>query len=219
MMLAAPELVIAERVDLFDEIEIAAELQHRMLADRVMRGEEGSEFKARHGLSLRKFIVLGLLVLKLRGGKEEGNRRNCRRCMVVPQTSLTYRHPEFSPPFSPARPKPEIIRCIGFRTGPFIMHQIVAVAVGSSRRGWRSSSPRNSCSRSMAASSMLRSRPLPSTCTRTGPAHIGAVGAVDCDQCRISVTDAPRELIPCKIPVNDSTRPFYFAVQQLSGLG
>jgi hypothetical protein len=26
-------------------------------------------------------------------------------------------------------------------------------------------------------------------------------------------------LIPCKIPVNDSTRPFYFAVQQLSGLG
>jgi hypothetical protein len=49
--------------------------------------------------------------------------------------------------------------------------------------------------------------------------RIGAVGAADCDRCRISVMDAPRELILCKIPVNDSTRPFYFAVQQLSGLG
>src|SRR6202000_741974 len=45
MMLTAPELVIAERIELFDEIEVAAELQHRMLADRVMRGEEGSEFE------------------------------------------------------------------------------------------------------------------------------------------------------------------------------
>ena len=48
-MLAAPELVETERVDLLDEIEVAAELQQRMLADRVMRGEEGSELKARHG--------------------------------------------------------------------------------------------------------------------------------------------------------------------------
>jgi hypothetical protein len=38
--------------------------------------------------------------------------------------------------FSPVRPKPEIIRRIGFRTGPFIMHQIVAAAVDSSRRKW-----------------------------------------------------------------------------------
>src|SRR3981189_173386 len=49
MMLAAPEFIEAERVDLFDEIEVATELQHRMLADRMMRGEEGSEFEARHG--------------------------------------------------------------------------------------------------------------------------------------------------------------------------
>src|SRR6202035_3283589 len=48
MVLAAPEFVITERVELVDEIEVAAELQHRMLADRVMRGEEGSELKARH---------------------------------------------------------------------------------------------------------------------------------------------------------------------------
>ena len=49
---AARELVVAERIELVDEIEIATELQHRMLADRVVRGEEGSEFEARHGLSL-----------------------------------------------------------------------------------------------------------------------------------------------------------------------
>src|SRR5216683_5405174 len=50
MMLAAPEFVITERVELLDEVEVAAELQHRMLADGVMRGEEGSEFQAHHGL-------------------------------------------------------------------------------------------------------------------------------------------------------------------------
>jgi len=49
MMLAAPELVVAERVELRDKVEVAAELQHRMLADRMVRGEEGSEFQARHG--------------------------------------------------------------------------------------------------------------------------------------------------------------------------
>jgi hypothetical protein len=46
MMLAAPELVIAERVDLLDEIEVAAELQQWILADRVMRGEKGTELQA-----------------------------------------------------------------------------------------------------------------------------------------------------------------------------
>jgi hypothetical protein len=51
MMLTAPELVIAEFVELLHEIEVAAELQHRMLAERVMRGEKGSEFEARHGVS------------------------------------------------------------------------------------------------------------------------------------------------------------------------
>ena len=54
-MFAAPELVIAERVELLDKVEIAAKLQHRMLADRMMRGEKGSEFQARHwGLSGRQ---------------------------------------------------------------------------------------------------------------------------------------------------------------------
>jgi len=48
VMLAAPEFIEAERVDLLDEVEVASKLQHRMLADRVMRGQEGSEFEARH---------------------------------------------------------------------------------------------------------------------------------------------------------------------------
>ena len=49
-MLAAPELIVTECVELLDEVEVAAELQHRMLADRMMRGEKGSELEARHGV-------------------------------------------------------------------------------------------------------------------------------------------------------------------------
>jgi hypothetical protein len=48
MVLAAPELVVAEAIELLDEVEIAAELQHRMLADRVMRGEERAKVQTRH---------------------------------------------------------------------------------------------------------------------------------------------------------------------------
>jgi hypothetical protein len=48
MVLAAPELVITEIVQLLDQVEVAPELQRRMLPDRMMRGEEGSEFKACH---------------------------------------------------------------------------------------------------------------------------------------------------------------------------
>ena len=57
-MLAAPEFVIAEVVELLHEIEIATELQHRMLAERMMRGEEGSEFEARHDVSLNGVCCL-----------------------------------------------------------------------------------------------------------------------------------------------------------------
>src|SRR5882757_7897717 len=58
MMLATPEFIEAERIDLLDEIEVAAELQHRMLADRVMRGKEGSEFQACHWASLQTLLFL-----------------------------------------------------------------------------------------------------------------------------------------------------------------
>ena len=59
-MLAAPELVIAEFVELLHEIEVAAELQGRMLADRVMRGEEGSEFQAGHVVFSQAEFVIGV---------------------------------------------------------------------------------------------------------------------------------------------------------------
>jgi hypothetical protein len=62
MMLATPELVVTERVELLHQIEVAAELQHRMLADRMMRGEEGPEFQARHEFSLQTAIVVALLM-------------------------------------------------------------------------------------------------------------------------------------------------------------
>ena len=48
MVFAAPEFVVAEQVETFHEVEIAAELQHRMLADRMMRGKEGAEIQAGH---------------------------------------------------------------------------------------------------------------------------------------------------------------------------
>src|SRR6516164_5339734 len=48
MVFAAPELVIAEPVELLDEVEIAAELQQRMLADRMVGSEEGAEIQSWH---------------------------------------------------------------------------------------------------------------------------------------------------------------------------
>jgi hypothetical protein len=43
VVLAAPEFVVAQPVEEFDKIEVAAELQHRMLADGMMRGEKGAK--------------------------------------------------------------------------------------------------------------------------------------------------------------------------------
>jgi hypothetical protein len=71
MVLAAPEFVITKCIELLDEIEIPAELQHRVLADRVMRGEEGPEFETSHGFSPHSSSWLSL---KLGGGKDQGNR-------------------------------------------------------------------------------------------------------------------------------------------------
>src|SRR5579862_2483489 len=48
MMLAAPEFIVAELVENRDEVEVAAELQQRVLADRVVRREKGAEFQTRH---------------------------------------------------------------------------------------------------------------------------------------------------------------------------
>src|SRR5262245_66672520 len=77
MVLAAPEFVIAELIELIDKSEVAAELQHRMLADRVMRGEEGSELQARHGGFLQNFFVISSP--KVRAGRAQGNRASKAR--------------------------------------------------------------------------------------------------------------------------------------------
>jgi hypothetical protein len=72
-MLTAPELVIAERIELLDEVEVTAELQHRVLADRVVRGKESSEFEASHSDSSGPFF-LGFWIFKLWAGADQGNR-------------------------------------------------------------------------------------------------------------------------------------------------
>jgi hypothetical protein len=51
VVFTAPEFVVAELVKALDEIEIAAELQHRMLADGMMRGEECAEAETWHGVA------------------------------------------------------------------------------------------------------------------------------------------------------------------------
>jgi hypothetical protein len=48
MVLTAPEFVIAETVEMLDEVEVAAELQQRIFADRMMRREKGTEIETRH---------------------------------------------------------------------------------------------------------------------------------------------------------------------------
>jgi hypothetical protein len=77
MVLAAPEFVETKRVDLFDEIEVAAELQQRILADRMMRREKSSEFQACHAGFSPDLLLFGIVEelsgAKLRGGAGQGN--------------------------------------------------------------------------------------------------------------------------------------------------
>ena len=49
MVLAAPEFFVPELVQVLDEVEIAAELQHRMLPDGMVRSEERAKVQTRHG--------------------------------------------------------------------------------------------------------------------------------------------------------------------------
>src|SRR5258706_5541432 len=48
MVLAAPEFFVPELVQVLDEIEIAAELQHRVLPDGMVRSEECAKVQTRH---------------------------------------------------------------------------------------------------------------------------------------------------------------------------
>ena len=47
VVLAAPELVVAEVVEVRGELEVALELQRRVLPERVMWCEKGAEPKSR----------------------------------------------------------------------------------------------------------------------------------------------------------------------------
>jgi hypothetical protein len=48
VVLAAPEFVVPEPVQVLHQFEIAAELQHRVLPDRMVGGEEGPEVQTWH---------------------------------------------------------------------------------------------------------------------------------------------------------------------------
>jgi hypothetical protein len=48
MMLTAPEFVVAQLIEMLDELEVAAELQGGIFADRMMGREECAEAHARH---------------------------------------------------------------------------------------------------------------------------------------------------------------------------
>ena len=48
VVLTAPELVVAETVEVRDELEVALQLQRRIVPGRVVRGEERSELQPRH---------------------------------------------------------------------------------------------------------------------------------------------------------------------------
>jgi hypothetical protein len=47
-MLAAPEFVVTELVEMLGEIEVAAELQHRVFADGVVRSQKCAKANAGH---------------------------------------------------------------------------------------------------------------------------------------------------------------------------
>ena len=54
VVLAAPELVEAEPVEVRRQLDVALELQHRVLAQRMVRGDEGAELETCHDDTLGK---------------------------------------------------------------------------------------------------------------------------------------------------------------------
>ncbi len=51
VMLAAPELVVAEPVEVFDEVEVALELEHRVLTERMVWRKKRAELETVHTAS------------------------------------------------------------------------------------------------------------------------------------------------------------------------
>src|SRR4029079_10263012 len=90
MMLAAPELVVAELVELDHEIEVALELQHRMLADGMVRGEEGTELETGHERLRRagKGFAAGKVPRTAAAGRSDCATSGCGCRMRVPRCGL-----------------------------------------------------------------------------------------------------------------------------------
>ena len=75
MVFAAPEFVIAQPVELLDEVEVPAELQHRIFADRMMRREEGAELEPLHGRNPDSIgLVISTPIMPRSGYPQEGPR-------------------------------------------------------------------------------------------------------------------------------------------------
>jgi hypothetical protein len=58
VVLATPELLEAESVEVRRELDVALELEHRVFAQRVVRGDEGAELETSHDRHPRKAHVL-----------------------------------------------------------------------------------------------------------------------------------------------------------------
>ena len=72
VVLAAPELVVAEPVEVLHEVEVAAELQHRMLANGMMKGREMRQKRSRGiRVLLSEYRAEGTLGAAPRRGKPQ----------------------------------------------------------------------------------------------------------------------------------------------------
>jgi hypothetical protein len=70
-----------------------------MLADRMMRGEEGSEFKARHGFLSKRLLLLGGSAPNYGLARAKAIAESRCPGMVGVQTWTTCRRPEFPDDF------------------------------------------------------------------------------------------------------------------------
>jgi hypothetical protein len=68
MVLAAPEFVVPELVQVLHEVEIAAELQHRVLTDGMMGGKESAKLQTRHDAVSWLVMVRRQYAVGLSGG-------------------------------------------------------------------------------------------------------------------------------------------------------
>jgi hypothetical protein len=81
MVLAAPEFVVAQLVEMLDELEVAAELQGRVLADRMVGRQEGAELEPLHGVPPPNTVSSDLPpIMALSGARQKGAPHGSFRC-------------------------------------------------------------------------------------------------------------------------------------------